>query len=78
MIDKTSIVEHYVLHTCKDKGMGMEGWGRKGLGLISQISEVHHLENYASHKNAPIIHYRNCVNEFELFFNRSIGDLFRK
>ena len=47
MTDKTSLDEHYVLHTCKEKGMGMKEWGKEGLGLISQNSEVHHLENYA-------------------------------
>ena len=47
MTDKTSLAEHYVPHTFKEKGMGMEEWGRKGLGLISQSSEVHHLEKYA-------------------------------
>ena len=47
MNDKTSMVENYVLHTCKEKGIGMEEWGRKYLGLISQRYEVHHSEYYA-------------------------------
>ena len=47
MIDKTSLDENYVLHTYIEKGMGMKEWGKEGLGLISQSSQVHHLENYA-------------------------------
>ena len=42
MDDKTSLDEHYALHTSKEKGMGMKEWGKEGLGLISQSSEVHH------------------------------------
>ena len=47
MNDNTSISEHYVLHTYKHKGMEMKEWGQEGLGLISQSSKVHHLEDYA-------------------------------
>ena len=39
---KTLLDEHYALHTCKEKGMGMKERGKEGLGLISQISEVNH------------------------------------
>ena len=47
MADNTSLDEHYALHTRKDKGMGMKEWGKEVLGLISQRSEMRHLENYA-------------------------------
>ena len=47
MTKNTSLVIHHVLHTCKEKGMGMKEWGMEGLGLISQSSKVHHLENNA-------------------------------
>ena len=47
MTDNTSLDENYSLHTYKERGMGMEEWGKEGLGLISQSSEVHHLEYYA-------------------------------
>ena len=36
-----------MLHTYKDKVMGMKEWEKEDLGLISQSSEVHHLEVYA-------------------------------
>ena len=47
MTDKTSLAEHYALHTYKEKGMEMKKWGKEGLGLISQSSKVHHSEAYA-------------------------------
>ena len=59
MTDMFSLDENHVLHTYKEKGMGMEEWGNKGLGLISQSSEVHHSKNYASHKHVQIIHQPN-------------------
>ena len=46
MTDKTSLSEHYVIHTYKEKGMGMKEWGKEGLGLISQSFEVHHSKKY--------------------------------
>ena len=46
MTDKNSLAENYVIHTYKDKGMGMKEWGKEGLGLITQSSEMHHSENY--------------------------------
>ena len=78
MTDMISLDEHHALHTYNEKGMGMEEWGRKDLGLISQRFEVHHSENNASHKDVPIIHQPNYVNELEYFFNGSLGDLFSK
>ena len=59
MTDMISLVDHHAFHTCNEKGMGMEEWGRKDLGLISQRSEVHHSEIYVSHKYEPIIHKPN-------------------
>ena len=47
MNDNNSLDENYVLHTYKHKGMEMKEWGYEGLGLISQSSKVHHLEDYA-------------------------------
>ena len=55
----TSLDENYALHTYNEKGMGMEEWGRKDLGLISQRYDVHDLEIYASHKHEPIINQPN-------------------
>ena len=36
MNDMTSLDDNHVPHTCNEKGMGMEEWGRKDLGLICQ------------------------------------------
>ena len=58
MTDKTSLAEHYALHTSKEKGMGMNYWGREVLGLISQRSKVHHLEN-----NAHIASRNQIINQ---------------
>ena len=59
MSNMISLYYHHALQTFNEKGMGMEEWGRKDLGLISQRSEVHHSEIYASHKNETIIHQPN-------------------
>ena len=47
MADKNSLDENYALYTLKEMGMGIKEWGKEGLGLISQSSEVHHSKNYA-------------------------------
>ena len=59
MTDIISISSHHAIHTCNDKGMGMEEWGRKDLGLISQRFEVHHSEDYAHIKMNQLIHQKN-------------------
>ena len=51
-----SLAEHYALHSYNEKGMGMEEWGRKDLGLISQIFEVHHSEDYTHIRMNQLIH----------------------
>ena len=59
MTDMISLADHHALHTCNEKGMGMEEWGRKDLGLISQGSEVHHSEDYAHISMNELIHQPN-------------------
>ena len=78
MTDMISLAEHHTFHTCNEKGMGMEEWGRKDLGLISQRFEVHHSEYYAHIIMNQLTHQPNYLNELKLLFNRSLGDLFSK
>ena len=60
MTGNNSLVVHHALHTLKEKGMVMKEWGREGLGLISQISEVHQSEN-----NAHIESSNKIINQNE-------------
>ena len=60
MTENNSLVVHHALHTFKEKGIGMKEWGREGLGLISQISEVHQSEN-----NAHIESRNQIINQNE-------------
>ena len=55
----TSLDENCALHTYNEKGMGMEEWGRKDLGLIYQRSEVHHSKDYAHISMNQLIHQPN-------------------
>ena len=59
MNDMISLDEHHVLHTFNEKGMGIEEWGRKDFGLISQRSEVHHSKDYAHISMNQLIHQPN-------------------